>query len=90
MVRISSLKYTIDPTVPRGKRIQDMRLDGKPIDAKKKYVVASWASVDKDAKGPPAWEVVAQYLRDKKTVSIKELNIPKLKNVKGDPGIQSA
>jgi sulfur-oxidizing protein SoxB len=33
--------------------------------------------------------VVAEYLRDKKTISSLELNTPKLKNVEGNPGISS-
>ena len=90
MVRIGGLKYTIEPTEVRGKRIQDMQLAGKPISAKKKYTVAGWASVEKDIKGKPVWDEVSSYLRSKKVVTIKELNIPKLKNtkIKGNSGIE--
>ena len=37
--------------------------------------------------GAPVWEVVADYLRDAKTVSIDRLETPKLKGVAGNPGI---
>jgi sulfur-oxidizing protein SoxB len=87
MARVGEMKYTIDPSEKIGNRIQYMELNGDLIEPNKKYVVAGWASVSRNPEGPPIWDVVAQYLRDKKTVSIKEVNVPKLKNVKNDPGI---
>ena len=35
----------------------------------------------------PIWEVVAEYLRDRKSARIAKLNTPKLVNVDGNPGI---
>jgi sulfur-oxidizing protein SoxB len=87
MVRVGGLKYTIDPVGGFGKRISDMELDGKPIDANKNYKVAGWASVAKPLEGTPIWDVVAEYLRDKKTIRKIDLNVPKIKNVAGNPGI---
>jgi sulfur-oxidizing protein SoxB len=87
MVRIGGLDYSIDPTANKGKRINDMELRGKKIKANKKYKVARWASVAKDAQGPAVWDVVADYLRGMKHVKIKHLNMPKIVNVKGNPGI---
>jgi sulfur-oxidizing protein SoxB len=88
MVRVGGLDYVCDPTQSIGKRISDMRLDnGEPIEADKKYVVSGWATVGSKSPGPPIWEVVADYLRMNKTVNIKKLNTPKLKNVEGNPGI---
>lgn len=86
MVRVGGLKYSIDPVAEIGKRISDMELNGKPIDAKRTYKVAGWASVAKPLEGAPIWEVVAEYLRAKKTISKIELNTPKIKNVSGNPG----
>ncbi|GMR19632.1 MAG: thiosulfohydrolase SoxB [Gammaproteobacteria bacterium] len=87
MVRIGGLKYSIAPTNKIGNRILDMELNGKPIDANKKYKVAGWASVQEQPEGKPQiWDVVAEYLRDKKTVSIKELNEPKVKGLVQNPG----
>jgi sulfur-oxidizing protein SoxB len=87
MVRIGGLKYSIDPTAGRGKRISDMQLNGKAIDARKNYNVAAWAGLDKDQTGPKIWDVVAEYLRHHKTVKISEVNNPKIKNVKNNHGI---
>jgi sulfur-oxidizing protein SoxB len=88
MVRVGGLDYVCDPTQEIGKRISDMQLDGgTPIDPDKSYKVAGWATVGAQSPGAPIWEVVAEYLRDQKTASIKKLNTPKLKNVKGNPGI---
>jgi len=90
MARLGGLTYTIDPTQKIGKRIQNMQLNGKPIDANKSYSVARWASVGKDIEGPPIWEVVAEYLRSKKEVTIGKLNNPIIKNVSGHKGIEIA
>lgn len=90
MVRVGGLKYTFDPAAEMGKRISDMELGGEPIDPEKKYKVAGWASVAQPLEGKPIWDVVAEYLRDKKTVAVKDLNVPKLKNVEGNPGYEPA
>lgn len=86
MARVGGLEYNIDPTVSIGLRIQDMTLKGKPLDAKKQYKVAGWASMT-ESKGTPIWDVVSEYLQDMKHVKINHLNMPKIKNVKGNPGI---
>jgi len=80
MVRVGGLKYSLDLAKPQGKRINDMTLNGKIIDPKKKYVVAGWASVARDVKGEPVYDVVANYLRDKKEVKISNVNEPQIKN----------
>jgi len=87
MVRVGGLKYTIDPAAEIGSRITDMELDGKPLSATKEYPVAGWASVQQPLDGRPVWDVVAEYLRDKKTISNIELNQPALKGVAGNLGL---
>jgi sulfur-oxidizing protein SoxB len=87
MVRVGGLKYTMNPTATMGSRISDMTLDGEPLQPDKAYAVAGWASMDKQEGGVPVWDVVAEYLRDKKTISHIELNEPVLKNVAGNPGL---
>jgi sulfur-oxidizing protein SoxB len=87
MVRVGGLQYTCDPNAKIGNRIQDMRLGGKPLDARKKYKVAGWAPVGEGAKGEPVWDVVARYLRDRKTIAPRKLNQPKLIGMKGNPGV---
>ena len=88
MVRLAGMDYVCDPTQQIGKRISDMRLDnGTKIEADKKYKVAGWATVGSRSPGRPIWEVVADYLRDKKVARIEKLNTPILKNIKDNPGI---
>ncbi len=87
MVRVGGMRYAIDPHKPAGQRITDMMLDGKPIEADKVYKVAGWAPVAEGAEGEPVWEVVARYLRDRKTIKDVELNEPRIKGVEGNQGI---
>ncbi len=87
MVRVGGLKYSIDPTRKIGQRIGDLTLNGKPLQPGKKYKVAGWASVQQQPEdATPIWEVVSEYLRDQKTVRIRELNTPLIKNVDNNPG----
>ncbi|TXL63841.1 thiosulfohydrolase SoxB [Zeimonas arvi] len=87
MVRVGGLEYTCDPMADMGKRIVDMRLNGKPIDAKKTYKVAGWAPVAEGAKGEPIWEVVETWLKANKTVSPRKANLPRLVGMDGNPGM---
>ena len=86
MVRVGGLKYTIDPTKKIGKRITDMELNGKPLNASKKYRLAGWASIEK-REGTPIWEVVAGYIRAQDAVRVKELNVPRIKGLGNNPGL---
>jgi len=90
MVRVGGLEYTCEPNAAMGKRIQDMRLDGKPLDAARTYKVAGWAPVSEAARdkgGEPVWDLVARYLRNEKVVKVTQPNVPKLKGVAGNPGM---
>jgi sulfur-oxidizing protein SoxB len=90
MVRVGGLGYTCDPGAAMGARISNMMLKGKPVVADRKYKVAGWAPVSEEARragGEPVWDVLASYLRDKKTIAPRELNLPKLTGVTGNPGI---
>lgn len=90
MVRVGGMTYSCDPTALIGARIGDMALNGKPIEAGKTYKVAGWAPVAeaaRDAGGEPIWDLVARNLRAKKTVKPPVLNLPKLRNVDGNPGM---
>ncbi|WP_025770583.1 thiosulfohydrolase SoxB [Thioalkalivibrio sp. HK1] len=87
MVRVGGLDYACDPSQSIGRRIFDMALDnGEAIQAEKSYKVAGWATVN-PSPGPPIWETVAAYLRDRKSTGIERMNNPKLVNVSGNPGI---
>ena len=87
MVRVGGMTYTCTPGAPMGSRIGDMRLAGKPIEADRTYKVAGWAPVADDAQGEPIWEVLAAYLRERKTIAAPRLNLPALAGVEGNPGI---
>ncbi|QDF96280.1 thiosulfohydrolase SoxB [Azoarcus sp. DD4] len=89
MVRVGGLQYTCDPNAPMGRRIDNMTLRGKPIEAGKTYRVAGWAPVSEEAKnaGPAVWDVVAGYLRGQKVVSQRALNLPTLRGMQGNAGL---
>jgi len=89
MVRVGGLQYAIDPTAGAGKRISDMRLGGKLIDANSTYKVAGWAPVSIEAKqagGEPIWDLMTTYLKDIKTVKASPLNVPTIKGTANNPG----
>ncbi|MBI2783391.1 MAG: thiosulfohydrolase SoxB [Gammaproteobacteria bacterium] len=87
MVRVGGLSYAIEPGAAVGQRIQDMRLDGKPIAAGKTYKVAGWAPVAGGVQGEPVWDVVGRWLRAQKTVAITRVNQPRLIGIDGNQGI---
>jgi len=91
MVRVGGMTYSCDPNARRGGRIADMRLAGRPIEAGKTYRVASWAPVAdgvRDEKpDEPIWDVLARYLRDKKSAAPRKLNVPRLFDMKGNRGL---
>ncbi len=87
MVRVGGMTYACVPNARIGGRVQDMRLHGKPMQADRRYKVAGWAPVAEGAQGEPIWEVVARWLRDRKTITPRRLNNPRLSGVDGNPGM---
>ena len=87
MVRVGGLKYTLDSSQSHGKRISDMEVNGQPVSPDKTYKVAGWASVQPQPEGKkPIWDVVAEYLRNKKTIRVGTPYVPKLKGLGKNPG----
>ncbi len=86
MVRTGGLRYVCDPTATIGNRIRNMTLNGKLIEAGKRYKVAGWAPTGEGASGRPVWEIVSRYLRDKQVISVPHLNLPELSGVSDNPG----
>jgi len=90
MVRVGGLQYTIDPTAGMGKRISDMRLQGKPIEASRTYKVAGWAPVAEEAAragNKPVWELVEQWLQARGgKVAARQPNLPKITGALPNPG----
>ncbi len=90
MVRVGGLDYVCDPAASMGNRISEMTLDsGEKIEAGKKYKVSGWATVGSQSPGPAIWDVVAGYLREQKVATVKKLNLPALKNTRGNPGVNN-
>ncbi len=88
MVRTGGMTYRIDPMAAMGQRIDNMRLDtGELIEASKTYRVAGWATVGAKSPGEPIWETVAAYLKEQKVIEVKRLEMPVLKNMVSNPGI---
>lgn len=90
MVRVGGLTYAIEPGAAMGRRIQDMRLGGVPIDAGKRYKVAGWAPVAEEAKtagNKMVWDVVESWLKAQGRVAPRRLNTPRLIGVAGNPGV---
>ena len=90
MVRVGGLSYAIEPSATMGRRIQDMRLHGQPLEAGKTYKVAGWAPVSEEAAKaglPPVWELVERWLKAQKVVTPRRLNTPRLIGVDGNPGL---
>ena len=95
MVRVGGLAYTMTPGEKMGSRIGEMRLNGKPIDAAKKYKVAGWAPVAEEAKSlpgvKPVWEHVETWLKAQGgRVKPRSINTPSLIGMQGNPGIAKA
>jgi len=87
MVRIGGMTYACNPTAAIGKRIDDMRLKGKPIEAGQRYKVAGWAPVAEGATGEPVWDVVERYLKDIKTIKPRAPNLPRIIGMSGNQGL---
>jgi sulfur-oxidizing protein SoxB len=85
MLRVGGMHYTCDPNKSFGSRISNLTIGNKSIDASRTYKVASWGEGAKG--GQPVWEVVATWLKDKKTIHPTGLNVPHLADVKNNPGV---
>ncbi len=90
MVRVGGLQYSCNPLETMGKRITDMRLNGKPIEATRQYKVAGWAPVAEEARtagNKPVWELVEQWLKARGgVVKARSVNMPKLTGGLPNPG----
>ncbi len=84
---MGGLRYTCEPAAEMGKRISDLRLNDQPLSSGRTYKVAGWASVAENVEGRPIWEVVADYLRAKRSLTPPVLNLPTLRGIEGNPGI---
>jgi sulfur-oxidizing protein SoxB len=89
MVRVGALRYTCDPAAGMGRRISGLTLNGKPLDADRRYKVAGWAPVSEESRqagGEPVWDLMARYLREQKVIKPRTANLPGLVGVGSNPG----
>jgi sulfur-oxidizing protein SoxB len=86
MVRVGGLDYSIAPMADAGNRINTMALAGQEIDPSRTYKVAGWASVQ-EVEGEPVWDVVARWLRSKKTIDALTVNQPKIQGIADNAGL---
>ncbi len=94
MVRVGGMQYSCDPLAPMGKRIGNMRLNGKPIEAARQYKVAGWAPVAEEARNAgnkPVWELVESWLKARGgVVTPRQVNMPQLTGALPNPGYAPA
>jgi len=86
MVRVGGLDYRIAPMADAGNRITGMAIAGQDIDPSRTYKVAGWASVQQ-VEGEPVWDVVARWLRAKKTIDTLEVNQPQVLGISDNAGL---
>lgn len=90
MVRVGGLQYSCKPNASMGQRIDNMQLNGKAIEAGKKYKVAGWAPVAEEARSQGnkmVWDVVETWLKASGgKIAPRRLNTPKLSGVEPNPG----
>jgi S-sulfosulfanyl-L-cysteine sulfohydrolase len=90
MVRVGGMQYRCTPNAAMGQRIDNLRLNGKPIESGRKYKVAGWAPVAEEAKSSgakPIWELVEPWLQSRGRVSARKPNLPELVGVEGNSGL---
>ena len=82
MVCVGGLTYTIDPTATIGRRISQLELAGKPLDAARTYRVAGWANVNPQPDElPNIWDVLSEYLMGTRVIWAVALNLPSVNSV---------
>jgi len=77
MSRLTGVTYDIKIGAPSGKRISNLKVNGKPLDPNRSYVVSAWGgnlqSAGKnlrESKIRPVYDIVADYIKKKGTVDI--------------------
>jgi len=80
MVRVGGMGYSCSPNEVMGSRINDMTLlsTGEPIDMKRSYVVAGWASVNEGTEGPAIFDLMETYIAKQEVVSMDTNNAVKV------------
>ena len=80
MGRVGGLTYTCQPKKKIGHGISDLRMisSGKTIESNKKYVVGGWGSVNPNVKGPAIYNLLENYISEKKIIKKSNLEAVKI------------
>ena len=83
MVRVGGMSYTCRPKNPMGKRISDITSlpTGDKIEPSKKYVVGGWGSINSDIQGPAIFDMLENYISEKKLVKPNYENTVKIMGI---------
>ena len=70
MVRVFGLSYTCNPKNKIGNRINNLRIISSdiPLESNQKYVVGGWGSVNKNVKGPAIYNLLENFISEKKVI----------------------
>jgi sulfur-oxidizing protein SoxB len=70
MVRVGGMTYECYPKEKMGHRIKNLKLirNGKHIEETKEYIVSGWGSVNENIEGPPIYDVLENYIVDRKEI----------------------
>ena len=88
MVRVAGLSYRCNPAGAPGARISEILVRGKPIKNQAMYKTVSWGlSGSEMSENVPIWSVVADYLKQIKTVVPFVPILPKIDGLAGNRGM---
>ncbi|HRF57855.1 MAG TPA: 5'-nucleotidase C-terminal domain-containing protein, partial [Campylobacterales bacterium] len=89
MSRLTGVTYDITIGAGYGKRITNLRVGGKPLDAKKSYLMSAWGgNVQKAGKNlredkiAPVYDITIDYIKRQKVVSAPETSNVKVLDFK--------
>lgn len=87
MVRAAGLSYRCDPAAAYGSRVREVRVRGKPLLDRGSYRTVSWGLPGSvPSENEPIWTVVADYLKQIKTVRPQVLSKPVVEGIEGNRG----
>ena len=70
MVRVGGLSYTCHPKNKIGNRISNLRMISSDmlLQSNQKYVVGGWGSVNQNVKGPAIYDLLENFISEKKVI----------------------
>lgn len=87
MVRAAGLSYRCNPAAAYGSRVREVQVRGKPLLDRGSYRAVSWGLPGSvPSENEPIWTVVADYLKQIKTVRPLVLSKPLVDGIEGNRG----